>query len=133
MALERFHARITVPAGEMDRILGRAWRESRASIPDHLRSQTRDEPIFVFLTEMREETSVYETGDPITEGFAYLLQFFGAQVERITKPRVLQIPPHPYLDETSRTSPKKPSSRQRGAQPNGPFPQSSRQKGGRAA
>lgn len=80
MAIEKFHAEITFPRGEMERILRLAWRES--SIQG---------PIMVYLLETRRKVSVYMTDEPITGGFAHLLQIFGAKVKRVTKPRTLKI------------------------------------------
>ena len=80
MAIEKFHAEITFPRGEMERILRWAWNES-----------SPDERIMVYLVETRRKVSIYMTGEPISDGFAYLLQVFGAKVKRVAGPRPFKI------------------------------------------
>lgn len=84
MPIERFYAEVTVPFGEIERILRLAWRNGN-----------EPGPIFAALKETRGNLSVY-TLDPISEGFARWLERFGAKVKRVTRPKRLGVPPRPY-------------------------------------
>ncbi|GEM_PF-6182811 len=92
MPIERFHAEITVPRFEIERVLRLAWREMQ-----------RDEgPISVGLIRAQGRKAVYKTLLPISEAYSWCLQWSGAEVKRVAKPRTLDIPPDPYLDKKPR-------------------------------
>lgn len=87
MAIERFHAEITVPSGEIERVLRLAWRDM---VSDN------EGPISVGLIRSQGKTAVYRTLLPISTGYSWMLQINGAKVKRMPRSRKLDIPPNPY-------------------------------------
>lgn len=92
MPIERFDAEITVPRGEVERVLRLAWREM----------QSDEGPISVGLIRARGKEAVYRTLLPISEAFSWCLQMSGAKVKRVKRSKTLYVPPSPSVDETPR-------------------------------